>query len=298
MKLIKTNISDSKIKLNKLTKKLERRQKQRITNVVRAKEMHAARIKLNSSTKQKKIILPKINVGCSGWFYWHWRDKFYPPALTTQQWFQYYRKRFSTVELNAPFYSWPTIATVKNWVKQTESANFIYTIKVSEMITHVKKFVRTKNLINDFYFIDSILKKSMGCFLFQFPPSYKYTPLKLKSILQQLNPKYRNVVEFRHNSWWNAHVYEQFKLHKIIFCSCSSPNLPDDLIATTEEVYIRFHGLSKWYRHDYSKEELKNWVDKIVANKPKRVWAYFNNDNEGYAIKNSKEFIRQLKKFF
>ena len=36
------------------------------------------------------------------------------------------------------------------------------------------------------------------------------------------------------------------------------------------------------------------WTDRIAASRAKRVWAYFNNDREGYAIKNARELLRQL----
>ena len=55
----------------------------------------------------------KIHIGCSGWFYWHWRDTFYPPGVPTHKWFAHYAKKFKTVELNAPFYRWPTKSTIR-----------------------------------------------------------------------------------------------------------------------------------------------------------------------------------------
>src|SRR6201999_3095035 len=103
------------------------------------------------------------------------------------------------------------------------------------------------------------------------------------------------VVEFRHRSWWNLKVYAAFKKAGIIFCSCSAPKLPEELIATSKEVYIRFHGVSKWSRHDYTPAELAIWVERIKASGCKRVWAYFNNDYEAFSIKNAAELIRQLK---
>ena len=56
-------------------------------------------------------------------------------------------------------------------------------------------------------------------FLFQLPPSYHYTPARLKTIVSQLDSGRRNVVEFRHSSWWNEKVYSAFKAHGVIFCS-------------------------------------------------------------------------------
>jgi uncharacterized protein YecE (DUF72 family) len=32
----------------------------------------------------------------------------------TSAWFAHYAKCFNTVELNAPFYAWPTVSTVKH----------------------------------------------------------------------------------------------------------------------------------------------------------------------------------------
>lgn len=234
--------------------------------------------------------LPAVNVGCAGWFYWHWRGLFYPSRLPTNQWFSHYTKKFRTVELNAPFYGWPTIPAVRAWSKQVGRRRFVYTVKVSELITHVKKFSRTEELVRDFGLIADLLGPHMGCFLFQLPPSFRYSPARLERIVSQLDPRRRNVVEFRHRSWWNDRVFTAFRANGIIFCSCSGPRLPDELVKTADEVYVRFHGVKQWYRHDYSGEELTLWAGRIHASGATRVWAYFNNDRDGYAIKNATAF--------
>jgi len=233
-------------------------------------------------------------VGCSGWFYWHWRGIFYPEGLPTHQWFKHYSSRFNTVELNAPFYSWPTIGTVNSWVKQIGRKKFSYAVKVCELITHVKKFRGTKELVRDFGYIAGVLGPRLGCFLFQLPPGFHYTRARLDRIVGQLDHSQRNVVEFRHKSWWNHEVYDAFRKTGTIFCSCSAPRLPDNLIKTADDVYIRFHGLKRWYRHDYTKEELAEWVKKVKESGARRVWAYFNNDRNGYALKNARQFLRLL----
>jgi len=286
-------------------KRALRREKQRQANAGRAAKMHAARLaakpvrqprsKANEQSEWSAFT-PRFHVGCSGWFYWHWRDLFYPPNLPTKRWFDHYASQFKTVELNAPFYSWPTVANVQSWLRQAGRRKFVYTVKVNELITHVKRFARTKELIEDFGYIADLLGPRMGCFLFQLPPSFHYTPPRLKSILGQLDPARRNVVEFRHRSWWNERVYAAFRETGTIFCSCSGPRLPDELVKTADDIYIRFHGITKWYRHDYTKVELAVWVERIRASGAAQVWAYFNNDREGNAIRNARELLRQLKK--
>lgn len=280
-----------------------RRAQQREQNVERAAKMHLARVayELDGTTPRPLAVdsanaaTPRLNIGCSGWFYWHWRECFYPQGKPTNQWFGHYASKFKTVELNAPFYSWPTVATIQSWLRQVGRRQFVYTVKVSELITHVKRFARTGGLVKDFGFIADLLGPRMGCFLFQLPPSFHYSPARLKRIVAQLDSNRRNVVEFRHKSWWNEDVYSAFRDAGIIFCSSSGPRLPDELVKTANDIYIRFHGTTQWYRHDYSKDELAVWAHRIENSGADRVWAYFNNDRNGYAIKNARELLRQLK---
>jgi uncharacterized protein YecE (DUF72 family) len=220
--------------------------------------------------------------------------KVYPEALPTGEWFSHYAKQFDTVEINASFYSWPTVANVKSWLRQPGTREFVYTIKVCELITHIKRFEGTETLVQDFGMIADILGERMGCFLFQLPPSYRFTEAKLSAILGQLDPARRNVVEFRHASWWNETVYAAFRQTGTIFCSCSGPRLPDVLVRTADEVYLRLHGPDRWYRYDYSESELTEWVNKIRSSGARRTWIYFNNDYEGFAPKNALAMRRLL----
>jgi uncharacterized protein YecE (DUF72 family) len=153
-----------------------------------------------------------------------------------------------------------------------------------------------RKLLRHFGFISELLGPRMGCFLLQLPPSFHFTRARLKLIQAQLDPSRRNVVEFRHKSWWNESVYDAFREAGTIFCSTSGPRLPDILVKTADDVYIRFHGTTKWYRHDYTRAELIIWAKRIEDSGARTVWAYFNNDREGYAIKNARALSRLLKK--
>jgi uncharacterized protein YecE (DUF72 family) len=269
-------------------KRAAKRIKERELSVLRAGKMHKARLAEGSrALPPPPLSPPALNIGCSGWFYWHLKGTFYPTQMPTKEWFAHYADNFKTVELNAPFYSWPTLGTVKSWLKQAEGRDMTYTVKVSELITHIQKFEGTETLVRDFGYIADLLGPRMGCFLFQLPPSYHYTPDRLATILSQLDPARRNVIEFRHKSWWNEDVYEAFRKSGSIFCSCSGPGLPDQLVKTAGDIYIRFHGVDRWYRHDYSLEELTLWAVHIREAHADRVWIYFNNDHDSYAIKNA-----------
>jgi uncharacterized protein YecE (DUF72 family) len=63
--------------------------------------------------------------------------------------------------------------------------------------------------------------------------------------------------------------------------------LPDELVRTADEVYLRLHGPERWYRHDYSEPELTRWANRIRGSGAKRAWIYFNNDYEAFAPRNA-----------
>ncbi|MBC7771290.1 MAG: DUF72 domain-containing protein, partial [Pyrinomonadaceae bacterium] len=208
---------------------------------------------------------PQFRIGCSGWYYRHWHGPFYPSDLSSHHWFKHYALSFNTVELNAPFYRWPQPGTVKRW-RRAAHRNFIYSVKVNGLITHEKRFVGTKRLIHDFCSLAEELGKHMGAFLFQMPPSFRYSPARLRRILDQLDPRWTNVLEFRHRGWWNDEAFAMIRAASstsaggIVFCTTSGPRLPADIVQTAPDIYIRFHGPKRWYRHDYSKRELEPWA--------------------------------------
>jgi uncharacterized protein YecE (DUF72 family) len=233
------------------------------------------------------------HIATSGWFYRDWKGIFYPDDLPTNRWFGYYTQQFRTVELNAPFYRWPKSATVKTWKRQAPE-NFRYSVKVNCLITHNKRFQGTQDLIREFYQIADVLGPKMGCFLFQLPPNFEFTTARLELILSQLDPVHKNVLEFRHASWWTTEVFAAIKKHKIIFCSVSAPKLPKDLVVTAETIYVRFHGPARWFYERHSEEELADWFAKISASGAKEAWIYFNNTADGSAIANARFLGRKF----
>jgi len=240
----------------------------------------------------RKQVLDKV--GCSGWLYPHWKGKFYPKDIPKSKWFEFYAGKFSTVELNSTFYHFPRVRNTKKWYKEAPD-KFVYTLKANRYITHMKKFNKCKRLVNDFYKAADALNEKLGCILFQLPPNLHFHSDKLKEIIKTLNTDYKNVLEFRHESWYTKEVYDILKENNIIFCAISHPLLPEDLIKTSKDIYIRFHGKKSLYGSNYSRKELQTWTRKIKKSKAKNVWAYFNNDFGGYAPKNALELRKILK---
>lgn len=241
--------------------------------------------------------MQKWFIGCSGFYYPEWKDKFYPPKLPKNKWFEYYTTQFNTLELNNTFYRFPEIKTLENWYKKSPE-DFIFSVKVPRSITHYNKFMDSEDLLSEFYSVISKgLKEKLGCILFQLPPNLHMNDEKLELIVKSLNPDFSNVIEFRHESWWNESVYKALADKNIIFCGMNHPRLPDDIIMNTSTVYYRFHGAPQLYKSEYSEETLEEFAKQITTAKQiENVFVYFNNTMNLAAIKNANMLIEIVKK--
>ena len=229
-------------------------------------------------------------IGCSGFHYKHWKGIFYPEKLAQSKWFDYYNHRFKTLELNVTFYRFPRLSFLEPWYNNSPET-YSFSVKAPRAITHYKKFKSAKQFLDDFYgTIREGLKGKLGCVLFQIPPRMAYKEEKLEQIIEALDPAFTNVVEFRNETWWTAHVYHKLAQHNITFCGMSHPELPDDVVKNTKTVYYRFHGVPHLYQSKYEITILQRISNEIEGNTGvKEAFIYFNNDIDGSAITNAIE---------
>lgn len=237
------------------------------------------------------------SIGCSGFHYKHWKGDFYPKDLPEKKWFEYYCRFFNTLELNVTFYRFPQLSVLDKWY-QGSPEQFVFSVKAPRIITHFKKLLGAASMIDDFYrIVAQGLKHKTGCILFQFPPNFVYSEARLERIIDSLNPLYRNIVEFRHISWWQDEVYNILGKHQIGFCGMNHPEFPVDIISNTPYLYYRLHGNEKLYASDYTREELDQLASEINSlPNIKAVYIYFNNDAKGYAVSNAQYLINLLKR--
>jgi len=230
------------------------------------------------------------HIGCSGFHYKDWQGPFYPIGLAQRKWFDFYCEHFSTIELNVTFYRFPRLEFLQTWYHKSP-AHFRFAVKAPRAITHFKKFKDATSFVTSFYdTINNGLQEKLGPVLFQLPPGYACNEERLDRIISNLNPIFKNVVEFRDASWWNNDVYEKLARHRICFCGMSHPKLPDDVIQNTDVVYYRFHGVPNLYRSRYAIEFLRNAVNTITGNpNTKQAWCYFNNDYDAIGVFNAEE---------
>jgi uncharacterized protein YecE (DUF72 family) len=234
-------------------------------------------------------------IGCSGFYYNDWKNIFYPEGLPQRKWFEYYCRHFNTVELNVTFYRFPKLESFQTWYDRSPE-NFTFCVKAPRLITHYKRFKDAQLQLMNFYErISQGLREKAGCVLFQFPTTFVYDEEALNMIISLLDKSFVNVLEFRHQSWWNDNVYCLLTQNNITFCGMSHPQLPDHVIKTSETIYYRFHGVPQLYHSQYDVQTLQQISDKISSQeKVADNYLYFNNTANGTALVNAKQVQEYL----
>lgn len=230
-----------------------------------------------------------VRIGTSGFSYPHWKGVFYPPKLKPSGWLDYYQERFDTLELNSTFYRLPQPETLLKWRGAVKSG-FLFAMKASRWITHIKRLKDVQESIETFFERAVLLGEKLGPVLYQLPPSFERDTERFEAFLSMLPDGFVHAFEFRHPSWFDERVRRLLKARKASFCVCDGPlsqSFPQWI--TSEEIYIRFHGPAEVYRGEYPIEQLALWAEKIKGFKAQglSVFAFFNNDAYGSAVKNA-----------
>jgi uncharacterized protein YecE (DUF72 family) len=238
-----------------------------------------------------------VQVGCSGWAYPHWRERFYPKGLPQRKWLAYYAEHFDTVEINNTFYRLPKQEAVEGWVEQSPPG-FRFAVKASRYLTHVKR-IKTLDPYADRFFepLEALTKsEKLGAVLWQFPESFHRNVERLEAALAAL-PEGRHAFEFRHDSWFEDEVYALLREHgaALVIGDESSRWVSTPHVRTTDWTYIRLHHGTRGRHGNYSDAEIDRWARRIAQwRRDTEVFAYFNNDWEGYAVRNAKRLRERL----
>jgi uncharacterized protein YecE (DUF72 family) len=237
-----------------------------------------------------------LHIGCSGWVYPHWRERFYPKGLPQREWLPYYAEHFDTVEVNNTFYRLPSPAAVQGWVDHSP-ADFVFTVKASRYLTHVKRLTKLKEGIKRFYEPLGALVDSgkLGPILWQLPENFHRDDERLRGAVKAL-PEGRHCFEFRHPTWFVAETYEILRSRGVALVIGDHPKRPfQSHERTADWTFVRLHYGKRGRNGNYSGAELDTWTRRLGQwRRDTELFVYANNDWEGYAIKNALRLKRSL----
>lgn len=240
-----------------------------------------------------------IHVGTSGWSYSKWKGLFYPQKLPSAKWLNYYTEFFSTTEINGSFYRLPTIETVEKWTAQVPD-DFIFCAKMSRFLTHMKKLREPEEPVERFFSVFEPMRQKIGPVLVQLPAMLRFNydvAEHLYRLLKFNYSRYTFVMEVRHSSWLTEESLTLMTAFDIGLVISQSGNVfPYSEIITAKDIYVRFHGPGYLYASAYSDEMLQAFAFKFQQWEADghHVWAYFNNDVNGYAPDDAQRLQQML----
>ncbi len=226
----------------------------------------------------------KIHVGTSGWFYSEWKGPFYPAKCPSRLFLQEYQQHFHTSEINNSFYQLPKPERIGQWVSSTPE-NFIFCVKASRYITHMKKFKEPENTLPLFLERLALFGPKLGPVLFLVPPKFRYDEARLAGFLHALPKGLRGAFELRDATWHNPAAYDLLRQHghALVVVDLKGELSPVHLLGNF--MYLRFHGATD---HGYGRYDTALLKDRAAlmhswAKEGREVFAYFDNDAEGAA---------------
>jgi uncharacterized protein YecE (DUF72 family) len=235
-------------------------------------------------------------MGCSGWNYADWRGVLYPPGCPQRKWLARYAEVFDTVEVNTTFYRLPSLDAVRGWVRQTPPG-FTFAVKSSRYLTHIKRLTDMERGV------ERLLERlepltatpKMGPMLWQLPGNFRRDDERLAFALERLPPG-RHAFEFRHESWFAEEVLAALRAHGVALTIGDHPERPwQPHVLTADFSFVRLHYGHRGRRGNYSATELDEWAKELerLARRAD-VFAYFNNDWEGFAVRNARGMRERL----
>jgi uncharacterized protein YecE (DUF72 family) len=229
--------------------------------------------------------------------YKDWRGVVYPEGLAQRRWFEHYATLFDTVEINNTFYRLPPPSTVEGWAAQAP-AGFAYALKLGQFGSHRMKLRDAASWLPNHLDRVERLGPALGPNLVQLPPRWKRNPERLDEFLSVAPNTIRWAVELREPSWLHDDVFDVLRRHGAALCV-------HDLLAdhpwelTADWAYVRFHGpeaLTRKYWGRYGGRRLAKAAERMgtwLAD-GHDVFAYFNNDYQGFAVKDARWLADRL----
>jgi uncharacterized protein YecE (DUF72 family) len=239
-----------------------------------------------------------VHIGTSGWSF-NW-EQFFDEKIPSSKKLKFFSKHFNSVEVNYSFYRLPQAKTFDKWRAQS-SEDFIFSVKLSRFITHIKRLDKVKTAFKKFLRRYRHLKEKAGPILLQLAPNFHADAELLKNFLQDTEDSRKDqemdslplAFEFRHESWFDEREETEKILSEFDAClvfpdSSKFPYPEREPVTSKQFVYFRMHGPKELYGSEYGKEGLRKWKEKIENyRKDRDVYIYFNNDGHAYAAKDA-----------
>lgn len=236
-----------------------------------------------------------LRLGTQGWNYAAWVGAFYPPGTRPQEFLRTFARAFDTVEVDSTFYAIPPASTVRGWASRTPDS-FTFALKLPQEITHERRFVDARSVLDLFIERARELGPRLGPILIQCGPDF--SPLEWAAVaefLPQLPADVRFAIEFRQRAWITPATLELLTSHRVALALSDGRWIPRRWLLrlcerpTTDFAYLRWMGPDRTIT-DYShvqvdrSAELDAWAAMmpVLAGQVRTVYGFVNNHFAGH----------------
>jgi uncharacterized protein YecE (DUF72 family) len=237
-----------------------------------------------------------VRVGTQGWNYHQWAGPFYPEGTRAEDYLRLYARAFSTVEVDSTFYAIPPEKVVRGWASKVPES-FRFALKLPQEITHVRRLVDCRDVLEEFAERARALGQCLGPILVQFGPEFgpEHRPA-LERFLPLLAADIRFAVEFRQPQWLTRGILDLLREHRVSLALVEGRWVARQRMLqlaegpTGEIGYVRLMGpdrtLEDWSRVQVDRgPELAEWALALarLAERVTAVHVYVNNHFEGHS---------------
>jgi uncharacterized protein YecE (DUF72 family) len=174
----------------------------------------------------------------------------------------------------------------------------MFALKASRYQTHIKRLSEMESGVARYWErIEPLVgTPKLGPIVWQLPPNFQRDDGRLAGALAALPRDARHCFEFRHPSWFTDDVYALLREHGAALVIGDHPERPwQTHVMTADWTLVRLHWGVRGQRGNYSRSELETWARRLSQWRRRvEVFAYFNNDWEGFAPRNALALARSL----
>lgn len=269
---------------------------------------------------ERPFSLPGVFLGTSSLTAAGWEGSFYPRGMRPQEFLRYYSSQFQTVEIDSTFHGTSAASTVTSWNEKTPG-DFIFAVKVPQVITHEKVLVDCEPEFDEFTERMRLLGDKLGPILFQFPKFDKWVVksadefrARLQAFLKraaQANAS-RFAVEIRNQDWLDTELTDLLREYNVALALTDTSFMlrPWEMkgtvdLVTADFVYVRWLGNRKqietmtksWDKTVVDRtEDLRHRVklcrEIVSERKVKHLFLFGNNHYQGHGPDTVKTFWR------
>ncbi|QDH79343.1 DUF72 domain-containing protein [Echinicola soli] len=243
----------------------------------------------------------EVYVGCAKWNRADLKG-FYPRG--TKDELTYYATQFNSIELNATFYSSPSIEQVKTWANKTPE-DFRFFPKIPNTVSHFKRLINVQEPVMAFADAIANFENRLGMAFLQMHNNFKPKDFdRVEKFIAEFPPEIPLALELRNEEWFaDEEILDNY-------CKLLVENDRTNIIVdtagrrdmlhmrlTSDTAFIRYVGANA--DSDYSR--LDDWLERIIQWRKqglKKLYFFVHQNIEKESPLLSAYFIEKLNKEF